>query len=252
MADVDYERHRGQRAGQARVPSHVAIIMDGNGRWAKAKGYPRIKGHSKGKESVRDIVKCCISKKVKALTLFAFGQENWKRPAGEVRHLFRLLYVVLKREVKELHQQGVRIRLFGEHHDLPKSVQDVIKNAQAITKDNTTLNLNVMFSYSGRWDILQAIQKVVNHPNAKSEYERLFKDALCLHEMPEPDLLIRTAGVQRISNFLLWDLAYTELYFTNTHWPDFDEAAFDKALDFYQKQERRFGLISEQVEREYA
>lgn len=249
MPENDYLRHPGQKANALCMPKHVAIIMDGNGRWAKKRGLPRITGHHKGRESVRCMVKACIQRGIPTLTLFAFGKENWKRPPREVRHLFRLFYVVLHREIKELAQEGVRLKILGDLKALPETIQKAIVVAQAKTQGNDKLHLNIMLNYSGRWDIHQALDKAMQ--KQKNPHEA-FEQALCLHGQPEPDLMIRTAGVQRVSNFLLWDLAYTELYFTPTFWPDFDERQLDKAIQFFQTQERRFGLISEQVEQVHA
>lgn len=226
------------------MPQHVAIIMDGNGRWAQRRRMPRLSGHKQGQESVRTIIKACLQRKIKVLTLFAFGKENWKRPSKEVRNLFRLFYLAIRREMNELHQQNVRLRVLGETNVLAPILIDAIDKAHALTQDNDALTVNFMINYSGRWDIEQSINQLLKQPNPCVQ---TFREQLCLANLPEPDLFIRTAGVQRLSNFVLWDLAYTELYFTPVSWPDFDQAEFDKALAFYAQQERRFGLISEQV-----
>ncbi len=250
MTNNDYERHSGAKAHHNYVPQHVAIIMDGNGRWATGKNLGRRHGHKKGKEIVRDVAKACIERKIKTLTLFAFGKENWKRPASEVRHLLRLFFVVLKREISALDKEGICLKIHGQVDQLPVALQDVINAAEKITESNTTLHLNLMLNYSGRWDIEQAVAKAQqNHPQAVDAF---FSQYLCLHAFSEPELMIRTAGVQRISNFILWDLAYTELYFTQCFWPDFNDKELDLAIEFYQSQERRFGLISDQVGQQHA
>lgn len=245
MTTVTYEQHSGCKAYQGRMPEHVAIIMDGNGRWALDKGLSRSKGHFSGKDTVTQTVKACLHHGISTLTLFAFGIENWKRPPKEVRFLFRLLFVVLHREIKQLSEQGVCLKVHGRRDNLPQALVKAIDVAQAQTQHNQKLHLNIMFNYSGRWDIEQAIKQACQ---SEQEPWQAFGQYLCLADQPEPDLFIRTAGVQRISNFLLWDLAYSELYFTSTYWPDFNADEFNKAIAFYQAQERRFGLTSTQVE----
>lgn len=245
MTQVNYEQHSGVKANQGKMPEHVAIVMDGNGRWATRQGLSRSKGHLKGKESVREIVKACLHRKIQVLTLFTFGKENWKRPSREVRYLFRLLYVVLRRDISTLHEQGVCLKVHGDKLDIPTELIKTIEVAEQTTQNNTKLHLNIMFNYSGRWDIRQAIQQSCALDDAPWEQ---FSHHLSLASYPEPDLFIRTAGVQRISNFMLWELAYSEFYFTESCWPEFDSVEFDKALSFYQAQERRFGLTSSQVE----
>ncbi len=231
-------------AGQ-KVPSHLAIIMDGNGRWAKSHHMPRLSGHKQGKQSVKAVIKGCLEKGVHVLTLFAFGQENWKRPAKEVRNLFRLLFLTLKRDIHELNEKGIRIRILGSKEGLNPNLIKAIHEAERLTAHNDKLALNLMINYSGRWDILQAAKAAQGA--SEEAFESEFERHLMLADFEAPDLLIRTAGVQRLSNFLMWDLAYTELYFTQKYWPQFGEQELDEAINHFASQERRFGLISEQV-----
>lgn len=252
MKETDYQSCLGEKAKASRLPRHVAIIMDGNGRWAQKRQLPRQAGHKQGQETVRTIVKSCLHHNIPVLTLFAFGKENWKRPSKEVRNLFRLFYLAIKREVQELHRQNVRLRVLGETDVLATSLVEAIQEAEQLTKNNDALTVNFLINYSGRWDIEQALFKTLGYVSCEQEAKNLFRSSLCLAGLPEPDLFIRTAGVQRLSNFTLWDLAYTELYFTPVPWPQFGEQDFNDALAFYAQQERRFGLISEQVEEHYA
>lgn len=229
------------------LPKHIAIVMDGNGRWAKKRGLPRIAGHKVGVESVRVIVKVCAEKKIDVLTLFAFSTENWKRPQDEVGYLMKQLFVTaLGSEVKELHKSNVQFRVVGETCRLTKKLQQKIYMAEKLTANNSGLKLIIALSYSGRWDIIEAARQL----GAEIERGELvsqditiekFHSKTCLHDLPEPDLLIRTSGEQRISNFMLWQLAYTELHFTEVLWPDFREAEFAEALAVYGQRTRRFG-----------
>ncbi len=235
------------------IPRHIAIIMDGNGRWAKLRGLPRVSGHSKGVKSVRDVVEACAQLGVEYLTLFAFSTENWRRPREEVSTLMKLLVRTLKTETDELHKNNIRLRMIGDFESLPESVQIQLKEAIKKTEKNTRMTLILALSYSGRWDILQATKKiaddVVHKRLKKSEInEETFKKYLSTSEFPEPDLLIRTSGEIRVSNFLLWEIAYTELYITNVLWPDFRKKELYKAIEDYQKRERKFGLVSEQIQ----
>ncbi len=234
------------------LPKHIAIIMDGNGRWAKKRGLPRVAGHSEGVKSVRDIVEACAQLGIEYLTLFAFSTENWRRPREEVSTLMKLLLRTLKTETDELHKNNIRLRMIGDFESLPEEVQNQLKEAIKKTENNTRLNLILALSYSGRWDILQAVKKIssdiANKKLRKSEIdENIFKKYLSTSEFPEPDLLIRTSGEMRVSNFLLWEIAYTELYVTETLWPDFRRKELYKAIEDYQKRERKFGLVSEQI-----
>lgn len=235
------------------IPQHIAIIMDGNGRWAKKRGLPRIAGHNEGVESVRDTVEACGQLGVEYLTLYAFSTENWKRPEEEVSLLMRLLLRALKDETDRLHQNNVRIQAIGDIPKLPQEVQNELIEDIAKTKDNTGLTLILALSYSGRWDITQAVKQIVcdvNMGNLVPEEitEQLVGSYLSTGTIPDPDLLIRTSGEFRISNFLLWQLAYTEMYITPRLWPSFRRDELYEAIRSYQKRERRFGMVSEQVQ----
>ncbi|MDT8384314.1 MAG: isoprenyl transferase [Gammaproteobacteria bacterium] len=242
-------------ADQARIPRHVAMIMDGNGRWAEKRNQPRIMGHRAGVEAVRGVVSGCARQGIEVLTLFAFSSENWRRPKQEVGLLMELFMTALGREVKRLHKNNVRLRVIGGIDRFSQPLQKRIASAEALTKDNTGLTVVVAANYGGRWDIAQAAQQLAQRVK-DGELEvaevtpELLAECVCLHELPEPDLFIRTGGESRISNFLLWQLAYTELYFTDTLWPDFDEAALQAALDSFAARQRRFGRTGKQVEQE--
>jgi undecaprenyl diphosphate synthase len=234
------------------LPRHIAIIMDGNGKWAAARGLPRHAGHKAGIEAVRACVERCRAHGIGALTIFAFSSENWLRPGDEVAQLMALFVEALDREIAELHANGVRLRFIGERGRLAVRLQSRIAAAEAQTASNAGLALQVAVSYGGRWDILQAAQKLAARcADGALRPQDLTEDhveaALELAGLPDPDLLIRTGGEHRISNFLLWNLAYTELYFTELNWPDFDAAALDAALDFFARRERRFGRTTEQA-----
>jgi undecaprenyl diphosphate synthase len=233
------------------VPRHVAVIMDGNGRWAAARGLPRHAGHQAGLKAVRTCVRECSSRRIPALTLFAFSSENWGRPAEEVTALMSLFVDALDREVAELHENRVRLRFIGERRTLSVRLQARIAAAEAQTAQNPGLRLQVAVSYGGRWDLVRAVQKLAVqcvHGGLRAEDvgETHVEAALELAGLPDPDLFIRTGGERRISNFLLWNLAYTELYFTDLLWPEFDTAALETALAFFAQRERRFGLTSTQ------
>ncbi|HEX2530793.1 MAG TPA: polyprenyl diphosphate synthase [Burkholderiaceae bacterium] len=230
------------------VPRHIAIIMDGNGRWATKRLLPRVAGHVKGVEAVRGIVEACVKREVKYLTLFAFSSENWRRPAEEVSLLMRLFMTALEREVAKMHANNIRLKVVGDLTRFDAKLQSMIVDAERRTANNTRLTVTVCANYGGRWDIMQAIGKMVAmHPGTKEFSEELLAPHLAMAYAPEPDLFIRTGGEERISNFLLWQLAYTELYFTETYWPDFDAPALDAAISSYQQRERRFGRTSQQV-----
>ncbi len=232
------------------IPSHVAIIMDGNGRWAKKRFMPRVAGHAQGVERVRDIVEACIQRGVEYLTLFAFSSENWRRPEEEVSRLMELFVMALEREVTRMHRNGVCLRVVGDLGRFDARLRELIAQGEARTKDNKRLTLTVCANYGGRWDILNAVNNW-RRDNPDATTVPISEDALApyltMPYAPEPDLFIRTGGEQRSSNFLLWQLAYSELYFTDTLWPDFDAEALDLAIASYRKRERRFGRTSEQL-----
>lgn len=233
----------------ASVPGHVAVIMDGNGRWARKRFLPRVAGHVKGVELVREMVRACLERGIRYLTLFAFSSENWRRPQEEVTLLMQLFVKALEQEVSKLHANGVRLRVIGDLARFEPRLQQLVRDAEAKTAGNTRLNLTIAANYGGRWDILQAVNRLrVERPEAEVSWEeRDLEPYLSMSFAPEPDLFIRTGGEKRISNFLLWQLAYTELYFTDVLWPDFNTAEFDQAIASYQQRERRFGRTSEQV-----
>jgi len=235
--------------GSSAVPRHVAIIMDGNGRWAKKRFLPRVAGHRKGVEAVRNAVQGCAERGVQALTLFAFSSENWRRPAEEVSLLMQLFVSALQQEVDRLHHKGIRFRVIGDLSRFDPVLVELIDKAQRLTAANTGLTLTVAANYGGRWDIMQAVNRLRAERGAESEpwTEAQLQEYLALGDLPEPDLFIRTGGEQRVSNFLLWQLAYTEFYFTDVLWPDFDAQALDQAIVSYRQRERRFGRTSEQV-----
>jgi undecaprenyl diphosphate synthase len=231
------------------IPRHIAIIMDGNGRWAKARGLPRIEGHRRGVEAVRTVVQHCAELGVEHLTLFAFSSENWRRPPEEVHFLMGLFRLMLKREVARLDKNGIRLRIIGNRDGLSDELRTLIEAAEAKTARHMRLTLNVAVNYGGRWDLLNAFNRLLSdHPELAGRVsESDLWPYLALGDAPEPDLFIRTGGEQRISNFLIWQLAYTELYFTPVFWPDFDTAALDAAIQWYRERERRFGRTSEQL-----
>ena len=230
------------------MPAHVAIIMDGNGRWATSRYLPRVAGHAKGVEAVRDIVKACVERGIRYLTLFAFSSENWRRPADEVSVLMRLFATALEREVGKMHRNGIRVKVVGDLSRFDARLQQLIIDAEAKTAGNERLTLTICANYGGRWDLLQAMNRLVaEQPGLANYTESDLAPYLAMAYAPEPDLFIRTGGEQRISNFLLWQLAYTELYFTDTYWPEFDATALDEAISSYQQRERRFGRTSAQL-----
>ncbi|MDF3035498.1 MAG: uppS [Paucimonas sp.] len=230
------------------APRHIAIIMDGNGRWATRRFLPRVAGHAKGVEAVRGIVEACIERGVEYLTLFAFSSENWRRPADEVSLLMKLFVTALEREVAKMHANGIRLKVVGDLGRFDAKLQELIAEAERKTSGNTRLTVTVCANYGGRWDMMQAVNKLIAaNPGISDFSEEHLAPYLALSYAPEPDLFIRTGGEQRISNFLLWQLAYTELYFTETYWPDFNDAALDEAIASYRQRERRFGRTSAQV-----
>lgn len=232
-----------QASSGADMPRHVAVIMDGNGRWAKRRRRPRSFGHNAGVRAARSIVKACHRHGVPHLTLFAFSQENWQRPPTEVSLLMQLFVSTLGREIRMLHQNGVRIRFIGERERFPEPLRVQIEEAEQLTASNDGLNLNIAAGYGGRWDIAQAAARLA--AEGRTITVESLDSELSTAPRPHPDLLIRTGGEFRISNFMLWQLGYTELYFTDTLWPDFDDAAFDAALQWYAARERRFGRVAE-------
>ncbi|RQO36263.1 di-trans,poly-cis-decaprenylcistransferase [Herminiimonas sp. KBW02] len=230
------------------VPRHIAIIMDGNGRWATKRFMPRVAGHVKGVEAVRGIVEACARQGVEYVTFFAFSSENWRRPEDEVSLLMRLFVTALEREVSKMHANGIRLKIVGDLSRFDDKLQKMISAAERKTAGNTRLTVTICANYGGRWDIMQAVnQMLAAHPGSSDFTEEQLAPYLSLAYAPEPDLFIRTGGEERISNFLLWQLAYTELYFTDTYWPDFDAAALELAITSYQQRERRFGRTSAQL-----
>ena len=234
------------------IPRHVAIIMDGNGRWASQQHKPRMAGHRAGVSVLRNIVEHAAKRDICALTAFAFSSENWRRPRREVRMLMDLFMKSLRQEIQRLHENNVRLIFIGDRSAFSADLCEAIEAAETLTADNSGLLLAIAANYGGRWDIVNAARKLAGNvsrgdmaPEDINESE--LQACLCLHEVPEPDLFIRTGGEQRISNFLLWQLAYTELYFTDCLWPEFDAAAFDEALTWFATRQRRFGRTGEQV-----
>lgn len=232
------------------VPRHIAIIMDGNGRWAKRRFLPRFAGHTRGVEAVRETVRACLERGVGFLTLFAFSSENWRRPADEVSLLMQLFLKALQSEVVRLDSNGIRLKVVGDLERFDPKIQSLIDEAERKTSANSRLTLTIAANYGGRWDIVQAANRLAaDHPEKGGAWsEADLEPYLAMAYAPEPDLFIRTGGEQRISNFLLWQLAYTELYFTEALWPEFDAAALDAAIYSYQERERRFGRTSEQLD----
>ncbi len=234
------------------VPKHIAIIMDGNGRWAKSRHQSRFMGHRAGVKSVEKIVKHCVKCEVEVLSLFAFSSENWRRPTKEVSLLMELFAVALKQQTKRIHKNNTRLRVIGDISKFSKSLQKQIEEAETITENNTGLTINVAANYGGRWDITRSVKQLaerVMEGSLKLEdiTEQQITQGLITADLPEPDLFIRTGGEQRVSNFMLWQMAYTEFYFTDTLWPDFDEQVLDTAIASFNQRERRFGKTSEQL-----
>ena len=233
------------------VPRHVAIILDGNGRWAKRRRLPRFAGHKRGVEAVRRIVRACAERGVGYLTLFAFSSENWRRPAEEVALLMQLFVAALTREVRKLHRNGIRLKVIGDTTRFDPKIRSLIEAGERLTELNRGLTLTIAANYGGRWDILQALARLARERPAAvaaGASEEQITPYLSMAYAPEPDLFIRTGGEQRVSNFLLWQLAYSELYFTEKLWPDFDADALEEAFAWYRGRERRFGRTSEQLE----
>lgn len=233
------------------LPRHIAVILDGNGRWAKKRGLPRIAGHHAGIKAVRKLVQACAKHKIEALTLFAFSSENWGRPKEEVGHLMKLFLSSLQKEIAELHENNIQVRFIGSREHFSPELIEWMEKSTSLTQNNTGLKLILAIDYGGRWDITQACQILAEQTKqGLIDSKSITPERLSLHlstgNLPEPDLFIRTSGEHRISNFLLWQLAYTELYFTDKHWPDFDEALLQDALTTFQKRGRRFGVIPDE------
>jgi len=225
-----------------RIPNHVAIIMDGNGRWAERRGLPRLRGHQGGVRKIRSIIKCLYEYRIKHLTLYTFSTENWNRPEEEINGLFQLLAETVDKETPELHKQGVRISHIGHLEALPESLQLAINQAEELTKNNTKMTCSIAFNYGGRTEILDAVRRLIDESIPSQDVdEELFSRYLYTAELPDVDLVIRTGGELRISNFLVWQAAYSELYFTKILWPDFGRKDIEKALLSYSQRQRRFG-----------
>ena len=229
----------------SQIPHHIAIVMDGNGRWATRRFLPRVAGHKQGVDALNRCVRACAMRGVAVLTVFAFSSENWNRPVEEVSGLMELLAMALSREVPKLKAEGVQLHFVGERAGLTEKVRAGLAHAEAETAQNTRLVLNVCFNYGGRWDIAQAAARVA--AQGQTVTEASLDRAMALAHVPDPDLLIRTGGEQRISNFLLWQAAYSELYFSDSLWPEFDEVELDAAIAAFNRRERRFGKTSAQV-----
>ena len=235
-------------SGKVVMPRHIAVVMDGNGRWAKKRFLPRVAGHAKGVEAIRRTIEGCISRGIPYLTVFAFSSENWSRPSEEVGFLMNLFLSTLEKETDRLHANNIRLNVIGDISRFDSNLQEAIARAQDRTSANTALTLTVCANYGGRWDILQAVRRMSQDGIGMAEMtEKRLASYLALSYAPDPDLFIRTGGEKRISNFLLWQLAYTELYFTDIYWPDFDDRELEKAILSFKSRERRFGKTSEQL-----
>lgn len=235
------------------VPQHIAIIMDGNGRWAEKRHYPRFIGHRAGAKVVIDIVDHCVKLNIKVLSLFAFSSENWRRPSKEVRLLMELFHAALEHQLQRIHQNNIRLQIIGDVHKFLPSLRRQIQRLQQLTECNTGLILNIAANYGGRWDIVQAVQTIARRAimgkiSINMISEQMISDSLTTAVLPEPDLFIRTGGEQRVSNFLLWQMAYTEFFFTDILWPDFNVSALNRAISSFTERERRFGKTSEQLQ----
>lgn len=240
---TDLEKELLSKINPNKIPTHVAIIMDGNGRWARKRGLPRLAGHKAGAKIVRMVVRAADSLKIKVLTLYAFSEENWQRPKREVSGLMRLLQNSIKKEVPELEQNKVRLQFLGRREKLSPNLQEEMRRAEARLKDNPGLILNIAINYGSRQEVVSAVKKIVNESKIKIDNldEAVFNNYLYTANLPDPDLLIRTGGEFRVSNFLLWQIAYSELWFTPVFWPDFKKSHFLQAIIDFQKRERRFG-----------
>jgi undecaprenyl diphosphate synthase len=246
--DTDSVEHLATR----QWPKHIAVVMDGNGRWASKRHLPRAAGHKAGVNATRKIVENCAKNQIQALTIFAFSSENWNRPEEEVSSLMALFVSTIMAEVKKLHKKNVCVQFIGERGRFSEKLQKSINEAELLTHENTGLHLNIAANYGGRWDIVNACRSIAEQLNdnrltLQDIDETLFDSFISLHDMPAPDLFIRTGGEQRISNFLLWQLTYSELYFVDTLWPDFSDEDFDAALAWYAGRQRRFGKTGQQL-----
>lgn len=241
----------------SKLPQHVAIVMDGNGRWAENRGLLRFEGHKAGIATVKTVIQSCLEYQIPVLSLFAFSSENWSRPKSEVEFLMQLFLTTLRHEVQELHRNAVCLRFTGDRQGLPAATCEEMDIAEKLTQDNRGLILNLVLNYGGKWEITRAAKRIAEKVSRgelslDAINETTLSQHLCAHDLPDPDLFIRTSGERRISNFFLWQLAYTELYFTETHWPDFTAAEFEKALLSFKQRERRYGKTSQQLsEKEY-
>jgi undecaprenyl diphosphate synthase len=249
----DDDRIQHELISSCELPRHVGIIMDGNGRWARLKGKSRVEGHVAGVESVRDIVEACSQLGIPYLTLFTFSIENWKRPEHEISALMRLLIKVIKRETRQLHDNNIRLHVIGDLDMVSDEVRKTLSDTMELTKNNNAMMLNIALSYSGKWDIVQACKAIAEKTRAgtldpAAIDETLVNSYLTTASIPDPELLIRTSGEFRISNFMLWQSAYSEIYFTNTYWPDFRRPQLYEAIREFQNRERRFGQTSEQLD----
>lgn len=248
MTEGERDCNKAKNSSAKSIPQHVAIIMDGNGRWAKAKNLPRLEGHIAGIEAVKNAIKSCLDSSVPILSLFAFSSENWQRPEDEVAGLMQLFFNTLQDAASDLNEDKVCLKFIGDFSPLFSELQKKISEVESLTQQHQRLIVNIFINYGGKWDILQAtkqiIEKVQNEKISLSDVdEKLFSSCLKTAALPDPDLLIRTGGEQRISNFLLWQLAYTELYFTPVYWPDFSATNFSEAIKTFQKRHRRFGSV---------
>lgn len=233
-----------------KIPKHVAIIMDGNGRWALEKGLPRLSGHRAGTENLREVIEACAEFGIQYLTIYAFSTENWKRPKEEIQGLMRIFKTMLDRELQNLHENGVQLRHLGRLDQIDKELQEKVREAIELTKDNKTLILNVAFNYGGRDEILQAVKNIIAAGHSVDDIDdEQFSKYLYTSESPDPDLIIRTSGEFRCSNFLIWQSAYAEWYFTPTYWPDFNKEELRQALIVYNQRERRYGEVKQAKER---
>jgi undecaprenyl diphosphate synthase len=232
------------------IPNHVAIIMDGNGRWALEKGLPRLSGHRAGTENLREVIEACAEFGIQYLTIYAFSTENWKRPKEEIQGLMRIFKTMLDRELQNLHENGVQLRHLGRLDQIDKELQKKVREAIELTKDNKTLILNVAFNYGGRDEILQAVKNIITAGHSADDIDdEQFAKYLYTSESPDPDLIIRTSGEFRCSNFLIWQSAYAEWYFTPTYWPDFNKEELRQALIVYNQRERRYGEVKQEKEK---
>lgn len=254
MATVTLKNNEAQSVplNLQRLPRHIAIVMDGNGRWANERHLPRVSGHKAGLESLRTIISECVKLNIEVLTIFAFSSENWQRPPEEVSFLMDLFYTALQREVQKLNKRNVKVNIVGDKSGFSKKLQDKIAWAEELTQRNTGLQFNIAANFGGQWDIIRAVKNIARaieegSLTSQNITAEMFAAQLSLGHLPPPDLLIRTSGEQRISNFLLWELAYTELYFCQKNWPDFDAQALHDALKTYANRERRFGQTSTQL-----